>query len=362
MAIPTKAKNVLLLPVTDGGVTQPFNMPGFPTYDKSKNKHNGLDIGWNTVQYCDILACQDGKVVQVITNDVSGSRGNGVVLQHDYADGTHRWTGYIHLRNTPTVKVGQVVKQGDVIGIRGGSPYINGKQKYGTHLHLYVTSVTKAAYTWNTLLDSVIDPFPLLYRGKNIQYNKLVNVLKDLPYLEDAIPEVVDPVPRDPLVNQLSEATDCLRVRMTPSLKGTIIGYLEQNKFYNWYEVHNADGYDWYRIAENQWSAKTSTMTIYPAKSEIEILEEEIERLEKENKELEIEKENLESKLEEANKEQKELEKEKARLEEDLELAEKEQKELEKKNTTLQKENKEITEVNEVLNTKIGDAVKVLTK
>lgn len=341
MAIPTKAKNILLLPVTDGGVTQPFNMPGFPTYNKNKNKHNGLDIGWNTVQYCDILACQDGKVVQVITNDVSGSRGNGVVLQHDYADGTHRWTGYIHLKNAPTVKVGQVVKQGDVIGIRGGSPYIKGKQKYGTHLHLYVTSVSKTAYTWNALLDSVIDPFPLLYRGKSIQYNKLVNVLKDLPYLEDAIPEVVDPVPRDPLVNQLSEATDCLRVRMTPSLKGTIIGYLEQNKFYNWYEVHNADGYDWYKIAENQWSAKTSTMTIYPAKSEIEILEEEIARLEDEKKQLEDDKQ---------------------QLEEQLKDAAVEQKALEVKLDDLKKVNEATVKANENLTNKIDSAIVVLTK
>lgn len=327
MAIPIRAKNILLLPVTDGGITQPFNMPGFPSYNSNKAKHNGLDLGWNANKYCNILACQDGKVVQVINNDVSGSRGNGVVLQHDYADGTHRWTGYIHLKNTPTVKVGQIVKQGDVIGVRGGSPYINGSPKYGVHLHLYTTKVVTASYTWNTLLNNVVDPLPLLYRSKNVTYNNLVGVIKDLPYLEDAIPEVVDPVARDPMVNQLSEKTDCLRVRMSPSLKGTIIGYLEQDKFYNWYDTKNADGYDWYKIAEDQWSAKTSTMTIYPAKSEIEILKEEIKKLELE----------------------------KIKLEEDLLKTEQEQEKL-------QKENKEITKVNKNLNTKIDNAVNVLTK
>lgn len=341
MAIPIKAKNVLMLPVTDGGVTQYFNMPGFAGYDSSKAKHNGLDIGWTEHQYANILACQDGKVVQVINNDVSGSRGNGVVLQHDYADGTHRWTSYIHLKNPTTLKVGQQVKQGDVVGIRGGSPYIDGKQKYGTHLHLYVTKAVTTAYTWSVLLSSVIDPLPLLYRNKDIKYDRLVRELAELPFMQDVIPEVVSPVPRDPMVNQLSEKTDCLRVRMTPSLKGTIIGYLEQNKYYDWLDIKNADGYDWYKIAEDQWSAKTSTMTIYPAKSEIEILKEEIAKLELEKKQLEEEKVNLQEELvEEENKE----------------------KQLETKYVELEKKNQSIIKVNENLTTKIDDAVKVLTK
>ena len=341
MAIPIKAKNVLMLPVTDGGVTQYFNMPGFAGYNSSKAKHNGLDIGWTEHQYSDILACQDGKVVQVINNDVSGSRGNGVVLQHDYADGTHRWTGYIHLKNPTTLKVGQQVKQGDVVGIRGGSPYIDGKQKYGTHLHLYVTNAVTTAYTWSVLLSSVIDPLPLLYRNKDIKYDRLVRELAELPFMQDVIPEVVSPVPRDPMVNQLSEKTDCLRVRMTPSLKGTIIGYLEQNKYYDWFDIKNADGYDWYKIAEDQWSAKTSTMTIYPAKSEIEILKEEIAKLELEKKQLE---------------------EEKAYLQEELVEEENKEKQLETKYVELEKKNQSIIKVNENLTTKIDDAVKVLTK
>ena len=306
MAIPIKAKNVLLIPVTDGGISQFFNMPGFAGYDSSQPKHNGLDIGWNTDVYCNILACQDGTVVQVINNDVSGNRGNGVVLQHDYEDGTHRWTSYIHLKNPTTLKVGQQVKQGDVVGIRGGSPYIDGKPKYGIHLHLYATAAVKTAYTWDTLKANVLDPLPLLYRGKNIKYNVLVGKMSEKPFVEDAIVEVVNPSPRNPLVNQLLEKSDCLRVRTAPNFSGSVIGYLKQNKFYNWYETAKAEDYVWYKIADNQWCAKTDSMVLFPAKTEVEILKEEIAKLEEEKKQLENqlddaakEKETLEIKVEE---------------------------------------------------------------
>ena len=186
--VPQKDKDVLLLPVTDGGVTQPFNMPGFPTYDKTKAQHNGLDIGWCKNQYCNILACQDGEVVDILNNN--SSCGNGIVLQHDYPDGTHRWTAYIHLKEVPTLKKGATVKQGDKIGIRGGSPYINGKAKYGTHLHLYVTAAVTKAYTWDIMKQNVIDPYTVLYRSDKVVYDRINDSLRVLPLIEDYSEEV----------------------------------------------------------------------------------------------------------------------------------------------------------------------------
>ena len=278
--IPTKDKNLLLLPLIDGGITQPFNMPGHPGYDKNKDNHNGLDIGWTKGhQYTNILACQDGTVMETFNNN--SSMGNGICLQHDYADGTHRWTCYIHLRENVGTKFkkGDKVKMGDVIGVRGGSPYINGKAKYGVHLHLYVTKPVTAKYTWNTVKANVIDPLPLLYRSKKLKYDVLVGKLAELPYIEDAIINVVDPVDKNELVNQLMEKSSNLRVRMAPNLKGTIIGYLKPNVYYNWYEISKADDYDWYKIADNQWAAKTSTMIIFPAKTELDLVKEELAQL-----------------------------------------------------------------------------------
>lgn len=301
--IPTKDKGIYLIPLIDGGITQLFNMPNHAGYDKSKAKHNGLDIGWTPGhQYTNILACADGTVVDVFVNN--STMGHGVVLQHDFEDNTHSWTGYIHLKNPVTLKKGAKVKRGDVLGVRGGSPYgayknVDGKKvwywvknsttnpRYGVHLHLYVTKAVTAAYTWAKVKENVIDPLPHLYKSKAITYNKLVKTkygdLSNLPYIEDAIQEVVPPVERDPSVNQLLEKSDRLRVRMLPSLKGTIIGFLKKDCYYNYYDFTEADGYTWYKIAENQWCAKTSTMVLYPVKTELDVLKEKVSTLENEN-------------------------------------------------------------------------------
>ena len=364
MTISTRDKNILLLPVTDGGVTQKFNMPGHAGYDSSKAKHNGLDLGWTKTQYCNILACQDGVVKQVIKNDVSGNRGNGIVLQHDYADGTHRWTGYIHLKNAPTLKVGDVVKQGDVIGVRGGSPYIDGKQKYGTHLHLYVTNAVKDTYTWALLLANVVDPMPFLYKSKKVTYNVLNSAMESSTvYMEDLLPPVTPSVERDPLVNQLSESTGTLRVRLAPSLKGSILGYLEKNKYYNFYKTTSSDGYTWYQIQvepDEQWSAQTGTMTIYPKKSEVDILKEEIVKLNNEittlnesNTKLNNEVSTLTSANDKLSKEVTTLTNTNKKLNDTNKTLETEKGELQKSNATL-------TASVKVLETKITDAVDIL--
>lgn len=279
--IPTKDKNVLLLPVTDGGVTQTFNMPNHDGYNSSKPVHNGLDLGWTSNKYCNLLACQEGTVVDTYKNN--SSFGNGIVLQHDYADGTHRWTGYVHQKEAPTLKVGTIVKQGDVIGIRGGSPYVNGKAKYGVHLHLYCTACTTAPYTWNTMKANVINPFPLLYKSKKVKYDVLAKsesaMMNGLKYLEDIVPEVVKPVDRNPSENQLLEKSSVLRVRMKPSLQGTVIGYLKANVYYNYYDTVKADGYQWHKIADEQWVAQTGSMVVYPKQTEVDILKGQINSL-----------------------------------------------------------------------------------
>lgn len=352
MTIPTRDKNILLLPVTDGGVTQAFNMPGQPGYDSSKAKHNGLDLGWTDNPYCNVLAAQDGKVVQIIKNDVSGSRGNGIVLQHDYADGTHRWTGYIHLKNEiKGFKVGDFVKQGTAIGVRGGSPYINGKQKYGTHLHLYVTNAVKTAYTWSALLNNVTNPRPFLYKSKKVTYKTLAKSFDaSLKFMEDVMPDVVAPVVRNPLENQLMEKTGTLRVRLAPSLSGTIIGYLQKDKYYDWFDFSSADGYTWYKIKDgevSQWCAQTGTMTIFPKKTEVEILKEEIEKL---NGELKTTKSELETSIKE-NKE----------LVDEVKARDGVIKEVEQKNNDLQEKNKSLENTNVALQSKITEAANILT-
>ena len=111
-------------------------------YDKSStvimgDYHRGIDIvSQNDVKNVNIIAANDGVVVyptskdriDYIQNDRSNfGYGNYVVIQHN--DGNY--TLYGHLQdNTITVKAGDVVSQGQVIGKMGQSG-----NAVGTHLH-----------------------------------------------------------------------------------------------------------------------------------------------------------------------------------------------------------------------------------
>lgn len=82
-------------------------------------------------------------------------------------------------------------------------------------------------------------------------------------------PEVVQPVEPNEEKNQIEirEGITELRVRTTPSQDGEIIGKVQEGKYYDYYEMVDAEGYNWYRIAENQWIAYSDEWEIiHPAK------------------------------------------------------------------------------------------------
>lgn len=85
--------------------------------------------------------------------------------------------------------------------------------------------------------------------------------------------KVVDPVARDEYKNQLEVKVDDLRVRMSGSLQGTIIGKAKKG-FYNYFEMVENQGYIWYRISDwqSQWVATSPEWTnIYPAKEKFKV-------------------------------------------------------------------------------------------
>lgn len=99
------------------------------------NGHSGVDLGWQTTQTDGILAHSDGKVVFCQTGQKNNpgssgnaSYGNCVKLDH----GNNYFTLYAHLSDV-TVKLGQQVKKGQVIGHMG-----NTGNSYGAHLHFEV--------------------------------------------------------------------------------------------------------------------------------------------------------------------------------------------------------------------------------
>lgn len=180
-------KNLAVLCVRDGGITKPFS-----------SSHNGCDWGWVNVAYDDVYAIQEGIVREAGYEGVSSGIGWYVTLEHNYADSTKRITGYIHLKEKPLVSVGEKVKAGQKIGVRGGSPYqSNGSQLYGTHLHLYVTKPITVNYSWNNMKNNVVDPMKELTwtRMKGVKYNLAkqdgYNLGETTKYYEDLL--FVDP-------------------------------------------------------------------------------------------------------------------------------------------------------------------------
>lgn len=120
----------------------PFNAKSRQTtaYKKKGSWKLGYHTGIDRV--CDtdrtLVAVTNGTVTRV--NSCGESYGNHVVYSTD--DG--RCILYAHLRDKPTVKVGDRVITGQVLGVMG-----NTGNSYGAHLHIEVQSSKKWSYGKN---------------------------------------------------------------------------------------------------------------------------------------------------------------------------------------------------------------------
>jgi murein DD-endopeptidase MepM/ murein hydrolase activator NlpD len=152
-------KRKLLAPLKDGGLTKDFS-----------TTHWGIDLGWVNVENANVYSMYDGKVVDVF---YSASCGNSVVIQSEENE-QHFFHTYIHLHTVPTVNVGDSVKQGQKIGIRG-----NTGQSNGTHLHVGVTKATSISYNWDNIKSLYYDFKNDLYKDKDEIYSGIF--LNSLP-------------------------------------------------------------------------------------------------------------------------------------------------------------------------------------
>lgn len=241
--------NYCMLPVLEGWISKRFKA----------GSHLGIDLGWIEVANCNIFAVQDGVVVDC---GYGSEIGEYCVLQHNYSDGTHRWSGYIHMvKNSLKVDKGDNVKRGDVLGLRGNTGLSN-----GVHLHLYLTQKTTANYTWNTMKANSIDPEPNLYLDKKYNTGKFDSADQWNPYPTIVYPE---PVERNEDVKQIFVNSETRRLREAPA--GETYPELCTKGLYNVYEVKtaklNGTDYDWClidTIEGNQfWVAKMSGDTLY---------------------------------------------------------------------------------------------------
>lgn len=146
-----------LLPVPEGWVSQKFS-----------SSHKGIDIGWCDLENCPVRAWNDGYV---LARGLDAEKAYFCVIRHDNG----QVSGYWHLHKLPSVSVGQNVKKGDVIGLRGKT----GKAS-GTHLHFLLTSdYNPGGYNYSDMIAHTIDPLPWLF--KYASDGPLKDHLTDLP-------------------------------------------------------------------------------------------------------------------------------------------------------------------------------------
>lgn len=132
-------------------VTSPF---GMRTIFGKRSMHNGIDLvgAGATLDY--IIAFADG-VVKISKN--SSTAGEYVELDH----GNGNYTRYLHMKKgSRTVKVGQAVKKGQVLGYMGATGNVT-----GAHLHFDIKVGGK-----------FVDPAP--YLDGEREFEKTINNIK----------------------------------------------------------------------------------------------------------------------------------------------------------------------------------------
>ena len=115
--------NNTFLPPVEGNITTTFGLMRYTNDNPTPSRHNGLDI--TNKNKPDILAAQAGKVVLARKMEITG---NTVVIDH----GMNVLSYYYHMDEIEVEK-GDIVTQGQKIGVMGSTGYST-----GDHLHFTV--------------------------------------------------------------------------------------------------------------------------------------------------------------------------------------------------------------------------------
>jgi murein DD-endopeptidase MepM/ murein hydrolase activator NlpD len=137
-------------------ITQPFGARPEVYARWGLPGHEGIDIGARL--NAPIYACAPGTVYQVFLDDGKHNYGNHVRISHELADGRVYKTIYAHLSYI-LVQVGQIIRQGQTIGLTGSTG-----NSTGPHLHLTLKKQGASAAGETSFPRDIIDPAPFLTR------------------------------------------------------------------------------------------------------------------------------------------------------------------------------------------------------
>lgn len=158
-------------------ITSPYGERIDPI-NNEKSFHSGIDV---VPTSSNIVAIADGTVV---VSEVQESGGESVIIEHKLGGQVYR-SGYHHMKeNSRTVKVGDVVKQGQQIGIMGATGRVT-----GPHLHFslqkFNASSQKFEYT---------DPSIVINNNISAKEYNLYDYDNNKPFDNDKLhPELRDP-------------------------------------------------------------------------------------------------------------------------------------------------------------------------
>lgn len=238
--------------------------------------HKGIDLIDKTNKSDYITAYEDGTILDTRDSikgyDTVKSSGNYVYIQHE----NNYTTKYQHIKlGSITVKKGDKIKKGDILGYTGDTGYAT-----GIHLHFEIRK--------NNIQE---DPLPYLEGTKSITSIKT--------YL-------LTPTTKNEEENQIEITIDNLRVRDNPN--GNILGYANKG-IYNIISKETKNDYTWYQVETNKYIAYDPNWAILylkatsVSKEEINVsiktkeLEEQIVNLNKENESLKQTIKDLETKI-----------------------------------------------------------------
>lgn len=197
-----------------------------------------------------IVACADGTVVAAVdgyNNTYPSSKiyGNYVDIRHP--DGNY--TRYAHLmKDSIRVKVGQNIKQGDIIAQENSSGY-----SIGEHLHF---EFQKGGYGKKYS----IDPMPYLYVMDETIYINKDSKWYDRIQKGNSYP--VTPIERNTRVDQIKVSIDNLRCRSAAGTDKNIIGFMATG-YYNVLNKTETSGYTWYEVDEGKWCAQVGGVSFH---------------------------------------------------------------------------------------------------